>query len=120
MIRVEPTTTQWVHANFATDKAIDGSIGVWRVLDNDRVAFVIGILRPSLLGWAELWLVPAHVTKRALRNRRGLIALLREHFPCVSAHARGAANERFARFFGFKPIGTQVVDGETWTRFELT
>jgi hypothetical protein len=118
-IQVEPTTVEWVHANFETDKAIDTSVGVWRVVDGGTVVFVIGVLRPSLLGWAELWLVMGHATRRVLRARRQLTDLLRTHFPCTSVHARGAVNERFARFFGFKQIGPQVIDGETWMRFEL-
>lgn len=119
MITVEPTTVEWVHEHFETDKQIDPSIGVWRVMDGDTCVFVCGILRPSLLGWCELWLVMGTITRRALRMRRGLVDLLRAHYPTTCAHARGRVNERFAEFFGFQPAGPQIVDGETWTRFEL-
>lgn len=119
MIRVEPTTVEWVHEHFSVDKQIDPSIGVWRVLDGDTCVFVVGVLRPSLLGWAELWLVVGKVTTRVLRARRQLIDLLRAHFPCTCAHARGPRDEKFAHFFGFQTTGQQTIDQEVWTRFEL-
>ena len=118
-IRVEPTTAEWVHANYETPKAIDDSVGIWRIVDGGTCVFVVGVLRPSLLGWAELWLVMGCATRRVLRARGQLIDLLRAHFPCTSVHAIGPTNERFAEWFGFKRIGPQVVDDVTWTRFEL-
>lgn len=119
MISVKPTTVEWVHEHFEVDKQIDESIGVWRVLDGDTDVFVVGVLRPSLLGWAELWLVMGTVTKRVLRARTALTDLLRAHFPVTCAHARGPVNEKFAKFFGFQATGQQTVDGEVWTRFTL-
>lgn len=109
MIQVVKTTVEWVHEHFDVAKEIDASCEVWKVMDDDKVALVVGFLVPSLIGWADMWIIPHRISPRILRVRRGLMELAQSHFPLISAHVDGAQNERFARFFGFRAQGVKVV-----------
>lgn len=119
MISVHRTTAEWVHEHFSVLKEIDASREIWKVMDDEEVALVVGFLVPSLIGWADVWIIPRRINLRVLRARKGLMELARSHFPMISAHVEGAENERFARFFGFRPQGPKVIAGRTLMRMEL-
>lgn len=116
MISVVRTTTAWVHEHFAVAKEIDASCEVWKVMDDDEVVLVVGFLVPSLIGWADMWIIPRRISPAILRARRGLMELAQSHFPMISAHVEGAQNERFARFFGFRAQGVKRVADKTLVR----
>jgi hypothetical protein len=113
------TTAEWVHAHCEVAKEIDASREIWKVMDGDQVALVAGFLVPSLIGWADMWIIPLRITPRILRARHGLMELARSHWPLISAHVEGVRNEKFARFFGFRPQGPKVIGGRTLVRMEL-
>ena len=119
MLSVVRTTAEWVHQNFDVTKEIDASREVWKLMDGDEVALVVGFLVPSLIGWADMWIIPRHITPRILRARAGLMELARTHWPMISAHTEGRRNLRFAQFFGFKAVGPVTIAGKTLMRMEL-
>jgi hypothetical protein len=119
MLSVVRTTAEWVHANFTVVKEIDASREIWKVLDGDEVVLVAGFLVPSLIGYADMWIVPCRITRRVLRARVGLMELARGHFPLISAHVEGPKNLRFAEFFGFRPQGQVRLAGKQLTRMEM-
>ena len=107
MLSVVRTNAEWVHEHCDVAKEIDASREIWKVKDDDEVALVVGFLVPSLIGYADMWIIPRRITPSVLRARTGLMELARSHFPLISAHVEGTRNERFARFFGFRPEGTE-------------
>jgi hypothetical protein len=119
MLSVVRTTAEWVHQNFEVAKEIDASREVWKLMDGDQVALVVGFLVPSLIGWADLWIVPGRITPGVLRKRRELMQLVQSHWPLVSAHTEGRRNLRFAQFFGFRPMGPVTIAGKMLMRCEL-
>ena len=118
MLSVVRTTAEWVHANFDVAKEIDASREVWKLMDGDQVALVVGFLVPSLIGWADMWIVPGRIGPRVLRKRRELMQLVQSRWPLSSAHTEGGRNLRFAQFFGFKPMGPVTIAGKTLVRLE--
>lgn len=119
MIKVEETTLEWVHRHFTVPKDVDCSDGVWRVMDEGECVLVVGAVRPSLVGWVELWVVVGKVKRSTFRARAQLIALVHARYSNVIAHTKGEVDGRFARFWGFRPIGPRMIRGEEWMGFEL-
>lgn len=119
MITIVRTTKEWVHEHFKVEKEIDASHEIWKVMDGDELAMVVGVLVPSLIGWADIWIIPGKITSNVLRKRRELMQIALSHFPQISAHVQGAANERFAEFFGFHPKRMVEIAGKRLLRLEL-
>lgn len=119
MMSVERVTPAWVKERFAIDKPIEESRYVWAIRDGDEIIVVAGVVQPSLLGWAELWIVLTGSWRKVVRARRALMDEVRARFPKVSAHTRPGRDARFAEFCGFARAGTRDWEGETLVRFEL-
>lgn len=124
MIRVRPTTVEWVQLNYTVDKAVEQADHVWQVFVDETLVFIAGMSRENLLSLPEFWIVVTEGLEkkwwRTLRARVELVGLIRQQFPRAVAHAQGRANERFAEFFGFRRCGAQLdADGNEWARFEI-
>lgn len=120
MISVEQTTIEWVAKRFTAPKvALDKTIEVWKIKDDGVPVIVVGIMRHSLIGYAEMWAILTEGLEyhwwSTLRHMRPIIEQGRERYSGLIARTKPGPDERFAKFFGFKEIGR---DGE-YVRFEL-
>jgi hypothetical protein len=72
MLSIVRITSDWVHEHCEVAKEIDASLEIWKVMDDGEVALVVGFLVPSLIGYADMWIIPRRITRRVLRARRVL------------------------------------------------
>ncbi len=120
MILVKRRTLRWAEENLQSPKfTLEASTFIWTVESKGTLAFTCGLIRPSLLGFAEFWIVPAAMQLHVLRQVKEMTRELRRYAAKVSIHVNKPRDRRFAELFGFQFVGEEVVDGKIWVRGEL-
>lgn len=111
MINIEQTDANWVASRFKTaPKAdLDHAVEIWKIKDDGIPVFIIGVMRKDMIGWAEIWVILTEALEyhwwSSLRQCRRLTKDLKERYPGLIAHTRpDGAEERFAKFFGFREV----------------
>lgn len=126
MVRTELVEAEWVLANWPGTKAVAGlSERIWKITSGGELVMVAGVYRMSLLGAAEIWLVPTEWFK-GMRLVRACFPLMRQvaaMYPKLIAHAQVGQerHDKFLRFLGFVPTERVDVDAEglEHRRYEL-
>lgn len=122
MIRVEEISAEEAALLSEADKcAFDQSFVIWRVTSEEGPVLLCGLIRASLLGWCEIWMVP--LTAFGLRYTRVSRAMLRKAvsiYPKLMAQVRAdeARALRFAEFVGFRELDRREAAGAEWVRYE--
>lgn len=116
--KLEYTTYSWTELALVKDKLKDvekAAQGIWIVSEEDVPLMVVGVTKSSLLHPPRLWFLLCEnflgpCVVMYLRGLRNALTYLDSLFPKIVTYVEKdwEKGQKFAKFCGFKPTGTEL------------